>query len=66
MCWQCDNPTATTADYYRSMQQKIDCYGWAVQRIEGDKLCPDWAYTWDSPSTTCPNWWSPACRRTGR
>lgn len=45
MCWQCDNPTASKADYYRSMREKIDCYGWAVQWIERSKLYPSWAYT---------------------
>ena len=45
MCWQCDNPAATEADYYRMVREKIDRYGWTVQGIERSKLYPDWAYT---------------------
>lgn len=45
MCWQCDNPAATEADYDRLMREKIDRYGWAVQSIERSKLYPHWAYT---------------------
>lgn len=43
MCWQCDNPAATAADYYRMIREKIDRYGWTVQGIERSKLYPDWA-----------------------
>lgn len=45
MCWQCDNPGATTAEYLDFVRGLIDRHGWAVQGVEGDRIRPPWAYT---------------------
>ena len=45
MCWTCDNPQATEADYEARMWDKIDRFGWAIQYIEPSKTSPPWAYT---------------------
>jgi hypothetical protein len=42
MCWQCDNPDKTRADYLDLLRGKIKTYGWAVQYVEGKR---PWAYT---------------------
>lgn len=45
MCWQCDNPTATRADYLRLVQDRIDTYGSYVQGVESDGWRPGFSYT---------------------
>ena len=45
MCWTCDNPQATEADYEARMWDKIDRFGWAIQYIEPSRTSPPWAYT---------------------
>jgi hypothetical protein len=45
MCWQCDHPDSTPADYLAHMRELVDCYGWAVQGVERDRVRPPWAYT---------------------
>ncbi|MFM9033518.1 MAG: DUF4262 domain-containing protein [Mycobacterium sp.] len=42
MCWQCDNPQATTEDYLDSLRDMITRYRWAVQFVEGER---PFAYT---------------------
>jgi hypothetical protein len=43
MCWQCDHPGATTADYLVELRRTIRKCGWAVQYIEDGKK--PFAYT---------------------
>jgi hypothetical protein len=43
MCWQCDHPGATTADYLDELSSTIDDHGWVVQYVEDDKK--PFAYT---------------------
>lgn len=45
MCWVCDHPGATRADYLDHMRRLIARYGWAVQEVERDRVHPPWAYT---------------------
>lgn len=45
MCWRCDNPDATDADYFALIQEKIDAYGWFVQGVEKERWRPGFAYT---------------------
>lgn len=45
MCWACDHPDATRADYLDHMKRIIARYGWAVQDVERDRVHPPWAYT---------------------
>jgi hypothetical protein len=45
MCWLCDHPAATEADYRDHLARLIDEYGWAVQGVERDGPHPPWAYT---------------------
>jgi hypothetical protein len=37
MCWQCDNPNATTEDYLEVLRETIRDHGWAVQYVESEK-----------------------------
>jgi hypothetical protein len=37
MCWQCDHPGATTADYLKILRASILKQGWAVQYVEDDR-----------------------------
>ena len=43
MCWQCDHPEATTADYLRELRKSITKQKWVVQYVEDDKR--PFAYT---------------------
>ncbi|KUI43071.1 hypothetical protein AU197_11330 [Mycobacterium sp. IS-1590] len=43
MCWQCNHPEATRADYHDVLRRKISEHGWAVQYVE-DEPTP-FAYT---------------------
>lgn len=43
MCWQCDHPGATTADYLRVLRKTITKRKWAVQYVEEGKRA--FAYT---------------------
>ena len=45
MCWACDHPGATRADYLDHVRTVIARYGWAVQDVERDRVHPPWAYT---------------------
>ena len=45
MCWQCDHPGSTRLDYLEHISELIDCYGWAVQGVQRDRIHPPWAYT---------------------
>lgn len=37
MCWQCDHPGATTADYLQELRLTIRKHRWAVQYVEDEK-----------------------------
>jgi Domain of unknown function (DUF4262) len=43
MCWQCDHPEKTRADYFELVRAKIATHGWMVQWVEHDRR--PWAYT---------------------
>lgn len=43
MCWQCDNPQATTEDYLDVLRAIIRDHGWAVQFVESERR--PFAYT---------------------
>ena len=45
MCWSCDNPTATEADYLELVREKIDSYGVFLQHVEKDRWRPPFTYT---------------------
>ena len=45
MCWKCDNPQATEAEYEARLRMKIERFGWAIQGIEPGRTSPPWAYT---------------------
>jgi hypothetical protein len=45
MCWQCDNPDLTQADYLRLLRSGVADHGWLVQGVESDHPHPPWAYT---------------------
>jgi hypothetical protein len=45
MCWICDHPEATQADYLDQLRSLIARYGWTVQGVERDRIHPPWAYT---------------------
>ena len=45
MCWECDHPEATKADFLDHMLDLMDTFGWAVQGVERDGIHPPWAYT---------------------
>jgi hypothetical protein len=45
MCWICDHPGATPADYKARITGLIGQYGWAIQGVERDGPHPPWAYT---------------------
>jgi hypothetical protein len=45
MCWECDHPGATRADYLNFLGGEIAEFGWAVQGVERDRIHPPWAYT---------------------
>jgi hypothetical protein len=36
MCWLCDHPDATPADYLEVLREKARKHGWAVQYVEDD------------------------------
>ena len=37
MCWQCDHPEASLADYLDVLYDKVVEHGWAVQFVESDR-----------------------------
>lgn len=45
MCWACDHPDSTRADYLEHVSDVIACCGWAVQGVERYRIHPPWAYT---------------------
>ena len=45
MCWMCDHPGSSRADYLDYMRSVMDRCGWVVQGIERDGPRPPWAYT---------------------
>src|SRR5487761_921284 len=45
MCWFCDHPDATRADYLDLVREKIARFGWATQHVERDQIHPPWSYT---------------------
>lgn len=46
MCWMCDHPEATFADYVEErLQPMIDRYGWAVQAVGPTRTRAGFAYT---------------------
>jgi hypothetical protein len=45
MCWECDHPGSTRADYLDYLSGLIARFGWAVQGVERDRIHPPWAYT---------------------
>jgi len=45
MCWQCDNPDLTKADYLRHVLAVVAEFGWMVQGVEAWSPHPPWAYT---------------------
>lgn len=45
MCWQCDNPDKTLADYLELVRGVITSQGWFVQHVEKDRWRPPFSYT---------------------
>lgn len=45
MCWQCDNPDKTAADYLEMVEGIIATHGWFVQGVEKDRHRPSFHYT---------------------
>ena len=45
MCFLCDNPQATPADYDRYLDDLITRFGWAVQAVAPDRARAPLAYT---------------------
>lgn len=46
MCWMCDHPDATFADYVDELlQPRIERYGWAVQAVGGSRIHAPFSYT---------------------
>jgi hypothetical protein len=46
MCWNCDRPGSTFADYVEQwLLPTIDRHGWAVTAVDGDRLHAPFAYT---------------------
>lgn len=45
MCWLCDHPGSTYADYVAHMRGLITQSGWTVVGVERDRIHPPWAYT---------------------
>lgn len=45
MCWKCDNPDATDADYVKRMESSIESHGYFIQGVEEDRWRPGFAYT---------------------
>jgi hypothetical protein len=45
MCWMCDHPGSSRADYLDYMRELMACCGWAVQGVEREGIHPPWAYT---------------------
>lgn len=45
MCWICDHPDATDAEYHDHIRKIIGEFGWAVQAVQGDGIHPPLAYT---------------------
>jgi hypothetical protein len=45
MCWKCDHPDATEADYFEMIQGVIDSHGWFIQGVEKERWRPGFAYT---------------------
>ena len=45
MCWACDHPGATRADYLDHVRGVVARYGWAVQDVGRDRVHSPWAYT---------------------
>jgi len=43
MCWQCDHPQATLADYLRELRKTITKHKWVVQYVEDERR--PFAYT---------------------
>jgi hypothetical protein len=43
MCWMCDHPGSTVADYLDVIRGKIRGWGWTVQYVEDDRV--PYAYT---------------------
>ena len=46
MCWMCERPEATFADYVEEvLQPMIDRFGWAVQAVGGSRVHAPFSYT---------------------
>ena len=45
MCWQCDHPTATRADYLHLVRDRIDERGYFIQGVQKDRWRPAFSYT---------------------
>ena len=45
MCWKCDNPDRSHADYLATVQGSMDQHRWAVQYVESGRPHSPWAYT---------------------
>ena len=45
MCFLCDNPEATPADYDRYLDDLIARFGWAIQAVAPDRARAPLAYT---------------------
>jgi hypothetical protein len=43
MCWMCDHPGSTVADYLDVIRAKVRARGWTVQYVEDDRV--PYAYT---------------------
>ena len=45
MCWSCDRPGSTRADWLDHMAGLVRQYGWAINWVEPDRGHPPWGYT---------------------
>jgi hypothetical protein len=45
MCWMCDHPDNSRADYLNYMRELMARFGWGVQGVEREGIHPPWAYT---------------------
>jgi hypothetical protein len=45
MCWQCDHPGASPADYREHLRRLLDQNRWLVQGVQRDRGRPPYAYT---------------------
>ncbi len=54
MCWQCDHPNATLADYLKLVREVIVADGWFVQHVAKGRWSPCFSYTVGLTEIGCP------------